>query len=282
MDTANRWPPNKKMSPTSLKSYRNCPYRIRLQYIDRVPQPEVFNIFFAKGNAAHLALREVAESRRYNRPRVPDSRVENIARLHLPEREYETVSADMRNADIQQVMNWVAFGRAYIEAIPEPEWLLIEDFLERDWPLFHGENAHRYGMISKPDLIIRRHDEEDGPLIEFIDYKTGKIRPEDDPPVIQRFVARDLLQHFTAGQASDARVRFTYLWLDHRDWTHIDLTIEHCADRWSSIEQQMRDLVTETEWPPKPSFLCNYCPYKDGICPHSAADETRTPFDDEY
>lgn len=256
-----RWPRDRWISPTTLNTYGNCPYRVRLTHIDKVPPPPVYNVFLSKGRIAHDILRDIANMLARGYPLIDETGILKRARIRLPWQEFP--SGDEREAHARQILDWVTFGMRYLERIPDPSWLLIEKNLHREWAIYPKNGP--YTVMARPDVVVQRLYDDDLPLIEIIDYKTGKVRPEPGPPVLMRFVFRDLLKEIV-GIPSDANVRFTYLWLDTGERTHLDLTLEYCHDHWTSISQQLHDLASETEWKPTPSFLCNYCPYYENVC----------------
>lgn len=265
---APRWPRNTWISPSVLNNYVTCPYRVRLQNVDRVPQPWQFWPHLAKGRIAHLALKRIADALARNQHPVDEAEVLKMTLLHLPHQFFP--SPEAYQASVQDIVRWVDYGRRYIERIPDPRWLLIEKNQSREWPIFPNQSP--YTLMARPDVVIQRSDEDGNPLIEIIDYKTGAIRPEEDPPVIMRFVARDLLRQ-TTGNASKTRVRFTYLWLDHADKTEIDLSVDYCNDHWPELTQRVHNLASETEWTATPSWLCRYCPYHRNACQESIPHE---------
>lgn len=255
-----RWPRDRWISPTALAMYARCPKRIRLQHLDRVDPPWQFWPHLAKGRIAHLALKRIAHALATGREPIDAAEVARMARLHLPHQEFPSPAA--YDASVADVERWVACGRRYIERNPAPAWLLIEKNQHRPIRIYPGQSP--YTLMARPDAVVQRTD-ADGSFIEVIDYKTGVVRPEPDPPVLTRYVARDLLQRLY-GDPSAAQVRFTYLWLDHAERTEIDLSVEHCTDAWPHITRQIRALASETAWPARPSVLCRYCPYHRNIC----------------
>lgn len=256
-----RWPHDRWISPTTLNNFQNCAFRVRLSHIDRVSEPPGYNVFLAKGRVAHHALRRIADALARGRVPIDDDEVMKMARVFLPRQEFP--SEEMRLAESRDIVRWVNVGRRYIEALPNPGWVLIEKNLKREWRIFR--RVRPYTLMARPDLILERHDLEDQPVFEIIDYKTGKRRPEDMPPVMMRFVARDLLEQ-RVGNASLANVRFTWLWLDTGEKDVRDLSVEFCTDRWKEISNDLERLAMEDEWKPKPSCLCNYCPYHQNVC----------------
>lgn len=184
-----------------------------------------------------------------------------MARVHLPPQNFPTEEARM--AEARDIVRWVQVGRRYLERMENPTWVLVEKSLHREWRIFR--QGPPFTVIARPDVIVRQIDPDGNSYFEIIDYKTGKRRPEDMPPVILRFVARDLLQEIV-GDASSAQVRFTYLWLETTEKDVKDLSVDFCNYQWEEISGDLSRLASESEWKPNPSYLCRYCPYFENVC----------------
>jgi hypothetical protein len=256
-----RWPHHIPISPTSLKSYRECPQRVRFQYIDNVPRPESFVLFFAKGNAAHLALQRIAYAIQRRDTPITDAQVMETARLYLPPQRFP--SEDARLAEVRDVVRWVRAGRQYIERLVDPIWLVIERKLRREWNLFPHIGA--YNVLAKPDVIVRHTDPDGEPVVKIIDYKTGKRWFDEMPALLTRLVARSILEK-VLDNVDTKRIRFRYLWLDTGDEDIIDLTPEYVGFHWDTVFRDMQRLASESEWRPNPSFRCRYCPFFGNAC----------------
>ena len=256
-----RWPRDRWISPTALSTYALCPYRIRLQHIDGIKPPWAYQVTLSKGRIAHNILRDIALLLKGGYPVIDSAEMLKRAKLRLPPMQFPTPEA--REAHASDIVRWVNYGVRYLESIPNPQWLVIEKNQSRRWPIYQGQSP--YTLMARPDVVLQRTDEDGSSLVEIIDYKTGQIRPETDPPILMRFVAHDLLRKIF-GDASVATVRFTYLWLDHADRTHIDLSVDYCNDHWKTLTRRLHDLANETEWAAKPTWLCRYCPYHQNVC----------------
>jgi hypothetical protein len=256
-----RWPRDRWISPSVLKVYRNCPKRLRLQYIENIPRPWAYELHLRKGTIAHNILRDIAYLFRGGHPLIGDDVVLQRAVLRMP---LELFPSPLeRDAHAHDITRWVSNGVRYLSRIPDLTFLLIEKNLHREHGIYQGRQP--YTLLVRPDVILLRGGEDNQPLVEIIDYKTGAIRPEEDPPVMMRFVGDDLLRQ-AIGDASTTRVRFTYLWLEHADMTQIDLSAEYCRDHAPTLTRRLHALVSETEWAATPSFLCKYCPYHGNVC----------------
>lgn len=268
-----RWPSGIVMSPSSLKAFSQCHYRNKLRYLQNIPAPDKWIRAFAMGNAAHDALRTIANQMRAEAPVLTDEQITRGAGMKLPIPEYPSDAA--RNADIELVLRWVRRGERYLQSLDVQEYLLIESQEYREIALPPNNAAYR--LTAKPDLIVRRKN-DDGEFIHIIDWKTGKPFPEIDVPVIMRYVSRDKLQQWT-GNASNAEVKFSWYWLDHSQADDFDASVENCNAAWPGIVEQMQAMATETEWKATPGWYCNYCPYYQNYCPEEIPKEEGELYD---
>lgn len=264
---APRWPHDRWISPTVLKTYRDCARRVRFQYIDRVTPPPVTRVDFTKGNATHTALKQVAE--RLKRGEEPLSDEQVLAKVYKDLPRHGFPSDEEWEAHVREVVRWVRRGRRYIERPTIVDWLQVEKPLKRSWRLFR--NAPPVTVSARPDVIVLHDDGE--PWIEIIDYKTGAMWFDEMPALVLRLVAREALDALV-GNVDEVPVRFTYLWLDHGEKDVIDLTPEYIDYYWRDVEDGMRALALEAEWAPNPSPHCHYCPYFRKTCTETIPLET--------
>lgn len=262
-----RWPNHIVMSPTSLNTFSQCHYRIKLQYLQNIQAPEKWVRAFAIGTAAHAALGTIAQQMKVGANLITDDQIRMLTRMRLPMNEYPSEMA--RDADIELVLRWVKRGSAWLKSLNIQEFLLIERGERRPVKLF--ASGAEYKLVAKPDLIVRRTN-EDGEFIHVIDWKTGKRYPHEDVPVLMRYVVRENLQQWT-GDASNANMVFTWNWLDLGDTDDFDASVENCNTAWPGIVNQMEAMATETEWKATPGWYCNYCPYYQNYCPEEIPKE---------
>lgn len=257
-----RWPNDRNFSPTVLKTYGECASRVKMQYLQKLAAPEQFVPFFASGRAAHSALSTIAQQMRVGADRIGEEQIRNLARFHMPEHQYPT--PEYREAEIQKVLKWVARGTAWLDSLDVLEWLRIEQFESREFPMFPAQVPFK--MITRPDLILKRLDDEGEPYFHVIDWKTGSVWEEHDVPVIMRFALREKLEEWV-GEANSANVVFTWNWLDHDYRKNVDVSLEHVNLYWPGIVSQMKSLALESDWLATPGRYCVYCPYYKNHCP---------------
>lgn len=264
-----RWPNTRNFSPTVLKSYGDCPSRIKMQYLQKLDVPEKWVRAFAVGRPTHNALRTIAQQLRDGAPAfISDDQIRNLCRFEMPIAQYS--SEEAREADIQNVIRWVRKGQAWLESLQVDEWLRIEQYEERDFTMFPAQVP--YSMITKPDLVLRQTDEEGQPYFHIIDWKTGSVWEHPDVPVIMRYALHDRLEEWT-GEANGANVLFTWYWLEHDYRKGVDVSYEYSTYYWPDIVKQMRSLALEKDWIATPGYHCNFCPYYKNFCPEEIPPE---------
>lgn len=263
-----RWPNHIPMSPSSLKAFSQCPSRVKMQYLQSLEPPDKWVHHFALGNATHSALGTIAQQLKVGTAPIGEAQIRLICATHMPKSQYPT--EESREFDVQQVLEWVRRGRVWLESLQVDDWLVIEQKRRRHVPLFPAKS--QYELLTRPDLIIKRRDEDGNPYFHVIDWKTGSVNPEQDVPVIVRFAIRNELQEWT-GDASTANVVFSWYWLKENYRTDVDVSVEHCHEYWPGIVHQMESVATESEWIATPGWYCNYCKYYKNFCPEEIPPE---------
>jgi hypothetical protein len=239
-----------------LKGYRQCAHKVRLQYVDRVAIPYQFNAFLAAGRIAHTILARNAHHARLDKPFLDRDWTFQRAFNQLPAREFP--SNDERAAWARDITDWVAYGLSAIDR--------KATFINIERPGKHAGHVdgERFQFEGRPDLVMLRADEYGELVIDFIDYKTGAIWPDDIAASLVRRVIHKDLGAF-AGDTASVRMRWIWVWLKHREHTIVEMDRDWVTSRWREVMTDVRGLIHETTWPANPGHLCNYCPYLDTI-----------------
>ncbi len=258
-EPAASWPPDRWISPSALKSFNTCPYRVRLQYLDQVPKPPIFNLFLTMGNIAHQLLAQSATLISRGQPVLPEETLFEMAFRRLPPWQFPTEVA--REGHTRDILRWVLYGIGHLDR--DADYLKIERMGHRE--VAWQPDGMRLTVVTKPDVVLLRTDDDGERFVEIIDYKTGSRRIDDIPPVVMRYVLKDVFKAIVP-DPSQLRMVFTYLWLDSGMRDEIPLTLEYSEAAWAAVVENIERLMNEREWPAQPSFLCNYCPYKGAPC----------------
>lgn len=253
------WPPDRNISPTALNHYGTCPRRVRLQYIDCRPEPFSFNVPLLKGRVAHEILRQCANLMARHKPVMSDEMLARMVSQRFHPLDFPSVEA--MESHISDVLRWVQFAISCLDR--DAKYLIIERMNTRTvtFPPF----PMPYKLVARSDVLLLRTDHDGEPYIEFVDYKTGAPQDDEVVPVFTRYVSRHLLKQHLSNPTT-ARMQFTFLWLDGRERQVIDLSLDYCEWAWESVKGQIGALLSEREWPERPSPLCRYCPYNGNAC----------------
>lgn len=253
------WPPDRWISPTALNHYGMCPRRVRLQYIDRRPEPPRFNLFLTKGRIAHEILRQSAHLIAKQKPVLGDEKLSTMVSQRFDPRNFTSI--ETMESHIADVLRWVRFGIDCLD--PDAAYLTIERTNNR--PVTLAPFPAPYTLMARSDLVLMRADANGERFVEFIDYKTGKPRDDEVVPVFTRYISRELLKRHLPNPTI-TRMQFTFLWLDARERQVIDLSLDYCEWNWALVKRQIGALLDEREWPERPSHFCNYCAYNGNAC----------------
>jgi len=263
------------LSPSRASDFKTCPQLYKFKSIDRIPtEPTIHQ---ARGTTAHLAL-------------------ERLFALPAPERTPEQLYDLFRDAWAELKVD--DYPDLFTSIDEERDWgieslhLLAAYFGMEDPSSFEPDELEMDLTVDIDHMTIRgildrmeRVTEVDGSgtareLLVITDYKTGRAPP---PQYANKaFFALKiyaLLIRVTRGITPD-RVRLLYLngpteyTLDITDG-QLDAMDRQLSALWGAIEQA----ITTDTWPARTSPLCDWCDYKEGLCP-AWNDPPTAPSDD--
>lgn len=251
------------LSPSRASDFKQCPQMYKLKSIDRIPtEPTVHQ---AKGTTAHLALERLFELPATER--TPD-RLYNLFRtawVELKATEYPDLFGS-----VEEEREWGLSALALLAdyfTIEDPT-SFEPDELELDLTVPIGDMTIR-GILDRMETVTEvANDGSSRDLLVITDYKTGKAPPE-------RYAAKAffalkiyaLLIRTLRGVTPD-RVRLLYLngptayTLDIND-AQLDAMHQQLTALWGAITKAIE---TDT-WPTSVSVLCDWCDFKDTLCP---------------
>jgi len=239
------------LSASAIETYERCPMKYLFQYGWRLRSGPSASMTF--GNVMHTTIREfVAESRK--RTLLP---LEEL--LAIYEREWKSAGFP----DPYQEEEYRKAGREQLEAF-------YRSFTARTPDVLYQEKS--FELRLEPDLVLSGRIDQvnrlDGRQVEIVDYKTGKVRNQEN-------AANDIQLSIYALASSEAfdlepqRLVFHYLMSGETVTSRRDnKALDQAKERIAEIAGQIR----AGDFPSKPGRNCGYCDFKP-LCP---AHEQRT------
>ncbi len=258
------------LSPSRASDFKRCPQLYKYKAIDKLTtEPTIHQ---ARGTTVHLALERLFEG---------------PAETRSPERLYDLFReawTELKPAEYPDLFATVEDERAWgIEALAMlASYFSIEDptsfeplALEMDL-LVDVDHMKIRGILDRMEEVTEiGPDGEERTALVITDYKTG--RAPGERYANQAFFALKiyaLLIRISRG-VTPSRIRLLYLngpteyTMDIND-AQLDAMAKQLAALWGAIEKA---ILTNT-WPTKTSALCNWCDFKDTICPAFADERT--------
>lgn len=238
------------LSASAIETYEECPLRFKLQRDWNLPRDVPASLHY--GAAMHRVLRTFYDAQRYGREISDEDLLENfradLAQAGIPDRyQYELYLRQGR----EQLTQFLAWARLN----PQPVVLRTEQ--KFDLPV---AGVKLTGRIDRIDRL-----EVDGIAtggVAIIDYKTGRPKSQDD--------ADDSLQlslyMLAAEEAWDLRA--DRLIFHNLEDNTIVISTRDSADLEAAKERVRKaaENITAGNFPAKPSYNCNLCPYRN-LCP---------------
>lgn len=268
------------LSPSRASDFKTCPQLYKFKSIDKIPT--VPTPHQARGTTAHLAL-----ERLFTEPaplRTPE-RLYDLFReawSEIKPQEYPDLFATLdeeRAWGIESLGLLAAYFGIEDPTSFEPEELEmdltadirsdIESNTESDSESVTTGSITIRGILDRMERI-REHnpDGSERELLVITDYKTGKAPPEQYAH--KAFFALKiyaLLIRVTRGITPD-RIRLLYLngpteyTMDIND-AQLDAMERQLHALWAAIQKAIDSDV----WPARTSALCDWCDFKDTLCP---------------
>ena len=251
------------LSPSRASDFKTCPQLYKFKAIDKIPT--VPTIHQARGTTVHLAL-----ERLFKEP----------APQRTPERLYDLFReswVELRQREYPDLFDSVEEERTWgIETLNMlATYFSLEDpssfeplALEMDLLVDVGNMTIRGILDRMEEVTDTGPDGEKRTALVITDYKTGKAPGERYAN--KSFFALKIyaLLIRTMRGVTPAKLRLLYL-KGPTEYTmevtdaQLDATEKHLGALWSAIE---RAIITDN-WPAKVSALCNWCDFKDTLCP---------------
>jgi ATP-dependent DNA helicase UvrD/PcrA len=233
------------LSASSIEIYEMCPLRFKLEREWNLPREVSAALHY--GAAMHGVLRTFYDAHRYQRTITDDELLEqfrsDLAARGIADRyQYDLY---LRQG-IEQLRQF--FECARNDKLPE----VIET--ERRFDLQVG-NAKLTGRVDRIDST--------GPdSVAVVDYKTGKPKTQDDADESLQLSLYAIAAQETLGKRAD---RLIFHNLENN--TTISTARNHAELEEAKLRvQKVAAAVARREFPPKPTYNCAFCPYRN-LCP---------------
>jgi len=260
------------LSPSRASDFKTCPQLYKFKAIDKIPMEPT--IYQARGTTAHLAL-----ERLFSYP----------AEERTPERLYDLFRAawsELKPQEFDTLFSTVdeerAWGMESLELLAdyfrmEDPSSFEPDELEMDLTVDVGDMTLR-GILDRMETITEEGAAGPREVLVITDYKTGKAPPERYAS--KAFFALKIyaLLIRSVKNVTPDRVRLLYLngpteyTMDVND-QQLDAMEKQLGALWNTINKAILSGV----WPARTSALCDWCDFKEGLCPawnETGADET--------
>jgi hypothetical protein len=265
-----------KLSPSAARSFRNCPHRYALDYVQRLPAADRTAVpMLAFGNAVHQALADFIREGGWARLSQDD--LVAIFMRHWNGAVY---------ADTDIEMSQFHYGRRLLEAFydrPFPSNPLKEQGTELrlSW-------AKPRKNILATGKIDRLCEIEDGRLL-VIDYKVGRFHPQAEEDLdVQATFYRSLVAD-TIARANPMPIEIVFYFLGSQSTLTVEFTHEDFLRIWESLEETAERIRASTvsfhqgrplwaAFPLHRGHQCLSCPMKshcEQVQEHPSAEPTR-------
>lgn len=227
----------KAWSMSRLDVFESCPYRAKLQYVDRIPQPELVP---PEGKDEHPLVRGI---------RVHDAGESFVTKDINLIKELEAFSDDFYHARDR-------YRERPGRCVVEEDWAF-----DRDWAKTGWRSETTWGRL-KLDLGLVSDDEKS---MRVVDYKTGKKYPAKHVQQGQLYALVSFLRY---PKLEKVTTEFWYLDQPCKTPEKNKLLNEYsrikCMMLKDMFDMRATAMTTATDFYPKTSsFTCRWCPYGD-------------------
>lgn len=224
----------KSWSFSRYNTYKLCPLKARLAYIDKVPEPP--NEAMARGAEIHVLAEKFIKGELSELPKE----------LHKFRREFRKLKRKYKR---------VTSGLAV-----EGTWAFTKDWDQTTWNDWMG-----CWLRVRLDCA----EEVDGDVLVIYDWKTGKFRPDKNEEYVEQLELYALSAFFMYDHIKTVQPRLVYLdegvvfpekgTADAYKLTFSRDDIESLRKKW---EKRVKPMLTDKVFAPRPNNLCRWCHYR--------------------
>lgn len=227
----------KSWSYSRFSTYKQCPLKAKLQYIDKLKEPP--NQAMARGNAIHLMA-------------------ENYIKGHLDELPAELL---MFRKEFEYLRS------RYAKKVGQPS---IEDnwAFTRDWSLTRWDDGAKCWVRIKLDCA----HEEKGDVLIITDWKTGKFREDQNADYLEQLKLYALGAFLMPRYAHIKEVRPRLVYLDLGlifDGSNKEKGVEPVVYYRKDLpklkalwEKLVTPMLSDQAFPPRPNRFCSWCHFR--------------------
>lgn len=230
--------------------YVRCPFSVCLEKIQRVRMVEPPNPHFAKGDCAHT----LAEQCVAGKGRMPPL----VKRIPSPEKGAPPIVVDM-----SALKDRLAKLRGR-KALVEQEWAF-----DRQWNPVDWRDWNRAWVRVKTDVCAH---EPDPPVVDIVDWKTGKVHPEHaQQRSLYAAAGLRLVQiGALAGGSKDVRLTAEHVYVDTGQTATEEFTMKDLKPLQREWAARVKGMMADTEFKTHPGRHCRWCKFarsRGGPCP---------------
>lgn len=224
----------KSWSFSRLQVFQECPYRARLAWVDKVPEPE---------KPLPVGKTEHANDR--------GSRIHEEAENFVRGKGTLTKELMKFQPEFERLKELFDTGVVCLE----DEWAFDHDWQSVDW-----SDLRAWGRL-KIDALIKLSAER----AVVVDYKTGR----KDGNEIKHAKQTQLYALVCFLRDPQLEEIHTELWyLDQNELTRTRYTRKQAMRYLKTFDSGAKKMTSALEFKPNPNmYTCRWCPYKEGICP---------------
>lgn len=223
--------PIERYSYSKLSVYEQCPFRYKLEYIDKIPQPDCDRTALIKGSKIHSILEKIEDF------------------VYSPKGEYHDIVKNFMNSEL---------GKDILSkpSIREHEIKLDENFLAND--SLKRDETRFVGYIDRINLS-KGSDAE----VELIDYKTGKYKD----PIYQDYAQLIYYGIYIFDKYKDIeKLKLRFVYVEHSLENTLMLERKTINIHLNKLKSKIQKIETDSVFKKCVTKLCDWCPYKDNHC----------------
>jgi RecB family exonuclease len=250
-------------SPSAISSYKQCPYKFKLSYVDWKKAPS--NIYLKKGNFVHGILCEYAKHIMISRMITDTKKLDELIARNKVFPDYKDFTAEDWEECTTMLYGYIKPGLKF-------EYFQKMEHSFKFW--LKSIEANISGRIDRIDMV----EDKEVVTAYVIDYKTGKPDDEGNLKKAEGFVFYSWAIKKIIPRASDIWIEFHYL----KTGEKVKIKAMPYEEAEKKILEWVAIIKKDKEYKRNETRLCDYCDYrKSGDCvkeENKEKSKTEVPF----